>query len=566
MKVWKTKDMSSFLKNEYLSLKKIPSWIWPRIFYLSEAENSYLITSYIAGKMLVDLDLSNKIIYSISHSLKLLHSKSSPDIYNVKERLVYRANKSILRFFLKRTLCISEKKLQDFKIYFNKSIANNIYDSASESVSFIHWDLTHRNIKFDEKASIIDWECWSYDYREVDLVSFIYHNNLSKKQILYFLREYWYSIDKKSIERLTFFYVYYVFSMLSKRLFHNSRQSEIIIWINKLHMIIQGSLDILNSEAKFFSYHKLVHEEDVFSKTTLIDWTLWTTCNYSCSYCPEVLHNGSKPWVPKNIVFSIVENIIGHYKKIGQKYCFQFTGGEPTLHPDFLEIIKHIKLLGGRVAIISNASRTVKWWSEAVKYLDNINITYHWEFASKKHFLELIPMLSKETRVNINVTMDPNYFDERQEIVNTLSNLSDIHNISVTAKPLFINFWKDLYDYNQEQLNFLQWFYSHTQGNFTNQVRWEMKKVSFNNCEVIKPANIISCWENSWFWWQCNIWLELLVINIEGDIYKWHCKVGWKLGNIYTDTNFIFPTQGEICDKWDCNCAADIFTSKFRDA
>ncbi|SVC84341.1 uncharacterized protein METZ01_LOCUS337195, partial [marine metagenome] len=28
-----------------------------------------------------------------------------------------------------------------------------------------------------------------------------------------------------------------------------------------------------------------------------VDWSVGSTCNFSCSYCPDELHNGSTLWI-----------------------------------------------------------------------------------------------------------------------------------------------------------------------------------------------------------------------------------------------------------------------------
>ena len=32
------------------------------------------------------------------------------------------------------------------------------------------------------------------------------------------------------------------------------------------------------------------------SNTVVVDWSMGSRCNYSCSYCPSVLHDGKSDW------------------------------------------------------------------------------------------------------------------------------------------------------------------------------------------------------------------------------------------------------------------------------
>ena len=69
--------------------------------------------------------------------------------------------------------------------------------------------------------------------------------------------------------------------------------------------------------------------------------------------------------------------------------------------------------------------------------------------------------------------------------------------------------------------------------------------------------------ENSYQGWQCYAGLESLMIDAKGDVYVATCR-GKKLGNIFDD--FEMPTEPVICPKTWCACAADLNTSKAKDA
>ena len=125
------------------------------------------------------------------------------------------------------------------------------------------------------------------------------------------------------------------------------------------------------------------------------------------------------------------------------------------MHPQIKEILSFVKQQDCFVSLISNGSMPIKWWGGVSKYIDSINITYHGEFAEYEKFIHLIKFLSSQMRVHINVTMHPDDFSERQEIVESLLSESDM-DISLTAKPLLIDFGTELYPYTSEQLAFIK--------------------------------------------------------------------------------------------------------------
>ena len=39
-----------------------------------------------------------------------------------------------------------------------------------------------------------------------------------------------------------------------------------------------------------------------------IQWNMGNQCNYKCEYCPDILHDGSKPWLPLEAYLTAIEN------------------------------------------------------------------------------------------------------------------------------------------------------------------------------------------------------------------------------------------------------------------
>ena len=74
------------------------------------------------------------------------------------------------------------------------------------------------------------------------------------------------------------------------------------------------------------------------SETFFITWSLHNLCNFRCEYCPPNLNNGTT----KNISLENIEKFYNDLKRKipNKKIIFAFSGGEPTLHPQFIDIIK----------------------------------------------------------------------------------------------------------------------------------------------------------------------------------------------------------------------------------
>ena len=83
-------------------------------------------------------------------------------------------------------------------------------------------------------------------------------------------------------------------------------------------------------------------------------------CNFKCPYCRGI--------ESKTVSLEEVKSWIDIINKDGI-YAIRFTGGEPTLHPDLLEIVKYAKKVGvTMIAISTNGSADISYYK---KLIDN---------------------------------------------------------------------------------------------------------------------------------------------------------------------------------------------------
>jgi hypothetical protein len=64
--------------------------------------------------------------------------------------------------------------------------------------------------------------------------------------------------------------------------------------------------------------------------------------------------------------------------------------------------------------------------------------------------------------------------------------------------------------------------------------------------------------------WSCLVGIERLAIGFEGNLYRGVCRMGGKLGNVYSDQGFRLPQEPAICANDSCNCGAEINVTKFK--
>ena len=157
---------------------------------------------------------------------------------------------------------------------------------------------------------------------------------------------------------------------------------------------------------------KVVNIKQEGIKTFFVTWTIHDYCNFRCSYCPAGLNEGKR----RQVTFEHVKKLFTVLKsklEPDRKIIFAFSGGEPTLHPEFLEIVKYLYDNGVEVTMTTNGGKGVEWWREIEPYIAHMVISYHPEFSKFDKILEKVEFLHEHCWVNIDMMMDPKHWDEQ---------------------------------------------------------------------------------------------------------------------------------------------------------
>jgi len=80
-------------------------------------------------------------------------------------------------------------------------------------------------------------------------------------------------------------------------------------------------------------------------------WEIVDKCNFSCPFCYIVGHSNNKV-----VRFNEAKKSIDSLLDKGLLYCL-LTGGEATIHPDFIEIYKYLKTNGVIVEVYTNGAQ-----------------------------------------------------------------------------------------------------------------------------------------------------------------------------------------------------------------
>lgn len=310
----------------------------------------------------------------------------------------------------------------------------------------------------------------------------------------------------------------------------------------------------------------LQHQHEHHGNILIVDWGVSNVCNFRCSYCPPRTHQGDFPFMPIDKILAFSKRINAHYAEgLGKKVFFLYTGGEVTLFKDFITLIKAQKAVGNKIGISTNGSRDLAFWNEAGRYLDNISISYHEEFTKLDHFINVINTVKNLATTHVNIMIKSGHVDKCIKVAYDVFEATDEVTIDL---QIVLKDFKEPFEYTDaERANIIEACsdissrYKLTRDRET--YRGLMKLVyEDRTTELIKAGDLVTKKMNAWNSWHCNIGLELLVIDINGDIFRSWCGQASKIGNIGDDM-IPFPQTPHICSvDWCPGGITDMMISK----
>ena len=318
------------------------------------------------------------------------------------------------------------------------------------------------------------------------------------------------------------------------------------------------------NENKF--YNILDHHHKEAKDWVVVNWNLGNMCNFSCSYCPPVLNNGSFGWQDFETVTTFIDSCESHYAP--RKVYFEFTGGEVTLWKDFIKCAQYIKSKGHDIGFISNGSRTLRWWEKNKENFDHVCLSFHSEEGDPKHFIEVVKIMSQQCRTHVNVMMhyDPKIWPRCQTVAESVI---EIPNISLALQPLIIDFGETLYTYTDEQTEYIDRQWHNLAINIKHTKEWKLYRGSMDMIDTVnnKTTNssahrFIAENTNNWKGWECYSGVEQIVVDFDGTVMIGWCRVGGSLGNMKDPTNIAWPSKPVTCNKSYCHCNFDIMSKK----
>jgi len=205
-------------------------------------------------------------------------------------------------------------------------------------------------------------------------------------------------------------------------------------------------------------------------------WDIGRKCNYNCSYCWPSVHSNTEKFPDFEDVIRTIDMIIDNWSE-GEEIRWNFGGGEPTMHPKFLEIIKYLKSRNQWVLVTTNGSRSTKFWKEAVQYVNSINMSAHFESmdlynGNEERFIENCKIIMEHHEIvdddfwlEIKLMTPPGFLDRAQSLRDKIVSIPIWNTTGANGRPKGsislvpirdINDSSSLVNYSENEINFFR--------------------------------------------------------------------------------------------------------------
>ena len=312
-----------------------------------------------------------------------------------------------------------------------------------------------------------------------------------------------------------------------------------------------------------------------------IRWSLNNVCNFKCRYCFPGSNEGNFP-SPNDLDLTIknFNHMLSCYKRdLGKtRFDIKILGGEPTVWKNLTEFLSGIKKEHDvYTSIISNGSRTLRWWEENGHLIDNLILSFHYEQADLQHTVAVADiMYALGKKVTVHVLMDDKNWDNCISSIEYMKQTSK-YKWMIQSKEI-ITTTNNQVNYTEEQRLYLQkeikrfpsirWILSNVKLLLNGTMRLYESKFFTDDGKKGKATSqhYLTTEQNNFKGWDCNIGIESVYINHTGEVMG-SCGqtiLGKRFNILSNDFTKVFetPTLPTTCSIDGCYCPPETNISK----
>jgi molybdenum cofactor biosynthesis enzyme MoaA len=146
-----------------------------------------------------------------------------------------------------------------------------------------------------------------------------------------------------------------------------------------------------------------------------MSWMIGSRCNYSCSYCPDDLHDDHSPHPELEKLKLVWQNFHAKTQHIGLPYKISFTGGEVTANKSFLPLIEFLRQNNYNIQqliVSTNGSASTAYYLRLANLVNAISFSTHSEFWDEHKFFDAVIAVNKvmvrpEKSCHVNIMDEP---------------------------------------------------------------------------------------------------------------------------------------------------------------
>jgi len=287
------------------------------------------------------------------------------------------------------------------------------------------------------------------------------------------------------------------------------------------------------------------------TNTVKIEWNIGKRCNYNCSYCPSEIHDSTSPHTDIQILKSTIDRLVALDKPIR----LSFTGGEPTVHPKFSELIKYARHKGIQwISVTTNGTLPYEFYASLPvdQYVFSLHLEYDW-----MRVYNTMSKIADMTEIKL-IAQIMCHHDHENSAVTLFARCLTDHIPATLRRIRWTQGDHDLFNDMRYHPDYLNWIKQQEATVQANTLLFYKDKPM----EQLHANDVIKLHLNKYKGWTCNAGIESLMINWDGDVHRATCRVGSSLGNIYKG-EFVAPSEPVTCDRNFCTCAADIPLTKY---
>ena len=281
-----------------------------------------------------------------------------------------------------------------------------------------------------------------------------------------------------------------------------------------------------------------------------IEWNLGKRCNYDCSYCPASIHDNSSPHTNIEILKATIDQLTS----LGKPIRLSFTGGEPTVHPKFSELIKYARYKGiSWISVTTNGTLPYEFYISLA--VDQLVFSLHLEYDWQRVY-NTMSKVAHYAKIKL-IAQIMCHHDHMNSAVTLFARCLTDHIPATLRRIRWTQGDHDLFDDMRYHPDYLNWIKQQEATVQPNTIIFYKDRAM----EQRHANDMIKLHLNKYKEWTCNAGIESLMINWDGDVHRATCRVGGSLGNIY-EGSFVAPSEPVTCDRNFCTCAADIPLTK----